>query len=177
MLNLNTSRLCKSSLCALAIIMGVVVQNSSEQAKRNNTLTTVISAMLFICGWLVLPYFLSYGRNHKYFYFIFSYMILVAAITLKVYMTNKIKPPMLFGVLFMLGWMFLGILVASPLSNGNLSDVMNTRTIWGLIAATCAVSSMKIALPFERKNCIADGPGMSLFTIAWVLVSLLDSSK
>lgn len=176
MLYLDTSRLFKSSLCALTIILGVVGQNALEQAKMNTSVTTIISSVLFVGGWLILPFFLSRGRNHKYLYFIFSYMILMAAVTLKAYMTNNNKPPMLFGILFMLGWVFLGVFVASPLKKNNpLSNLINTRTIWGLIAAACAILSMKIALPFERKNCIADGPGMSLFTIAWVLVSLLDS--
>ena len=57
-------------------------------------------------------------------------------------------------MLFMLSWPALGFFVATPLGSS-----MSKKTLLGIFAGVCAVTSMVVALPLERKHLVTDGSG------------------
>jgi hypothetical protein len=183
MIKLNESILLKTALPSLSVLLGVVLTNGVEQANLSNIYTKVLATIAFVGGWLVLPFMLSIDKSRKWIYFVLSYSILFSASALKYFMVNNKQPPMLLAMLFMLSWPILGYFIATPSvgapSVGTPSvggTLFNKKSVLGIFAGVCAVVSMVVALPIERKQRVTDGVGMSLFTIAWTLVTLLNSS-
>ena len=84
-------------------------------------------------------------------------------------MSNKQKPPMILPAIFAISWLVLGYNSGSHLT-GSMKWL-------GLAVGVLVILSMMVILPFQRKNCIADGPGMPLFVIAWVLIVYMNSNR
>lgn len=124
---------------------------------------------LFIFGWVYVAYILSLNKQNKLLFILPSLGVIVSVLVMKSYMKNKQTPPIIFPLLFAISWIILGIGVGNHL-NGNKKYI-------GLIASVFALVSMMKILPYQRKNNIVDGPGMVLFTVAWVIIIFLNSSR
>jgi hypothetical protein len=173
MFNLNESLLIKTAIPSLSIILGVILSNGFEQANLSNNYTKILATIAFVGGWILLPFALSLDRSNKWMYFVMSYSIVFSASALKYFMINKKQPPFFLAILFMVAWPLLGYFIATPLGGTPYSK----KSLIGLFAGGCAVLSMVVVLPFERKKLVTDGIGMSLFTLAWTLVTILNSSR
>jgi hypothetical protein len=172
MIHLDETLLGKTAIPSIFVIMGVVLTNGVEQAKLSSNYTKMVAMVAFVIGWLALPFTLSLDRSNKWVYFVLSYCILFAASALKYFMVNNKQPPMILAMLFMVSWPLLGYFIATP-----IGKAFSKKSMLGIFAGVCAVLSMVVVLPFERNKGITDGIGMSLFTLAWTLVTLLNSIR
>jgi hypothetical protein len=171
-----TNKFNYSSASALAILSGVVLKNSSEQSEKVPSTLTQLGPLLFTLGWFGFAYSTSMSENMDIVFSDKRTMILFgasAAILISVFMmknhmkqqtgvVDKVPMPMMYPLLFAGGWLVLGY---------NVSEDKKT----GLVAALLALSSMMFVLPWQRKNNVIDGPGMSMFTLAWVILVYLNS--
>ena len=82
-------------------------------------------------------------------------------------MGEKREIPKILPIIFAISWLVLGFFTGEHLNN-NLKFL-------GLLASILVLISMMVSLPFQRKECIVDGPGMPLFVIAWFIIIYLNS--
>ena len=169
MSSINNSVLLKTSVSSLLVIAGVVIKNSLEQMGMKDSPLKMLGMVLFVSGWIYTAYNLSKGRKNKLVPIIASMLILGSAIGMKQYMIRKLSPPMVLPIAFAVSWVVLGLGVGNHLSG--------IKKYLGLIASICVIVSMMGTLPKQRKMCIVDGPGMVLFTIAWSIISVLNSLR
>jgi hypothetical protein len=170
-MKLNNNLFLHTSIGALLVIFGVVTKNTLEQLKSpNHIIGKPLGMAMFVIGWLYTAWILSQGKSNKLPLFIIpSLVILGSVMTMKTYMSNKKKPPMIFPILFSISWIILGFGV------GNHLKTLCKYT--GLIASILVLISMMGFLPKQRMLCVVDGPGMPLFTIAWFIIIILNSCR
>ena len=169
-MRINNNLFIQTTIASLMVLFGVITKNSFEQMKiPNHPIGKPLGIMLFTLGWVYTAYILSLNKNNKLLFVIPSIMIFLAVMLMKQYMSKKLTPPKILPLLFTLGWIVLGFNVGNHLKGNN--------KYLGLLASICVLLSMMRMLPEQRKKCIVDGPGMPLFTIAWVIIILLNSSR
>lgn len=167
---LNNSLLVQTSIASLLVIFGVVLKNSLEQAKMsNNKMLNNLGMLMFAFGWIYLAYILSIGRENKVTPIVSSLAILVSVMMMKQYMKDKKEVPIYLPAMFSVAWLAIGYYVSSHLT-GNMKYM-------GLLASVCVLVGMLYSLPYQRKNCIVDGPGMPLFVIAWAMIVYFNSLR
>jgi hypothetical protein len=172
-MKLNQNLLRKTSVASLMVLSGVVVKNSLEQmGQPNHSVGKPLGMVLFGLGWLLVARALSSGRRNKMKTVVPCLLILASVVMMK----EKVKLPkvvpgmirkVLLPLVFAGAWVVLGLNVSKHLP-GN-------KKYYGLAASAAVLVSMMYALPLQRKKCVVDGPGMPLFTLAWVIVSVLNS--
>jgi hypothetical protein len=174
MLQLNKTHLTKTSYASLAILLGVILMNGLSQAKMSNENSKMVAMALFVGGWLIMPMVLSCGRpkNESWKFYLASYSILVSALVMKFQMMKNKKPEAMYGLMFMAAWLALGFFTATVGVKQS-----NQKTMFGLLAGVCVILSMVATLPFQRENCVVDGPGMALFALGWVFLTLVNSHR
>jgi len=74
---------------------------------------------------------------------------------------------MILPVLFAAFWILLGWSVS--MGKGS------TALYFGLGSAALVLLSMLVSLPWQRKNGMIDGPGMSLFALGWVALAVANA--
>jgi hypothetical protein len=169
-MKLNNNLFIQTSIASLMVLFGVVTKNSFEQIKQpNHPIGKPVGMALFTLGWFYIAYILSVNKPNKILFVVPSLMILMAVMLMKQYMGKNQSPPPVLPLLFALGWIILGFNVGNHLTG-------NSKYL-GLIASACVLVSMMSMLPAQRKSCVVDGPGMPLFTIAWIIFILLNSSR
>jgi len=155
------------------IIFGVVIKNTLEQIhKPNHSIGKPVGMFLFIFGWLYLSYILSLNKPNKLLFILPALVIIFSVIMMKNEM-SKHNPSnnilMLYSLLFTLSWIVLGF---------NIGNHLNGITKYtGLLSSFLILASMLYMLPYQRKNCIVDGPGMPLFMLAFGIIILLNSNR
>jgi hypothetical protein len=165
---INDKRLFRMGIASALVILGVVFKNTSEQAKNlpqgTRTILGLVGMALFLGGWGFVAYNLYETIPDKAYIFIPAiFSIIVSVLVMK--MTTLPKIP--FGALFMAGWGILGWVI---------SDHLEGKNKWlGPVAALLVISSMMFILPWQRDNCIVDGLGMPMFTMAWGIISVIYS--
>lgn len=167
-LNLNSSKFRTLGVGAMLVVAGVVLKNTSEQMKNAaNHPMSMVGLACFVIGWLTVAYGISVSASGTLPLNLRTLVLFGCAITLilvvmkmkKVMMAKK-EMPMLLPMTFAATWLLLGALTGST---------PGTRAL-GVLAAVCVLVSMMVALPWQRKNGIIDGPGMPLFCLAWGLL-------
>jgi len=154
-LKLNYKKLLLTGLGALSVITGVILKNSSDQLGRPNSLYgKYIGPLFFILGWVLVVYSISGFK--------FEPLIIMPAVAIVfsvMVMSMKLSSNLIFPILFILGW----IILAYGIGKGN-----NIKLFITIPCALLVLISMMYFLPIQRKKCIVDGPGLVLFTLAWV---------
>jgi hypothetical protein len=169
-MRVDTNLLIQTSIASCLVIFGVVTKNSSEQLGfPNHPIGKPVGMGMFIMGWIYVAYILSINKPNKLMFILPSVGIVIAVMMMKTYMVKKQTPPVMFPLIFALSWIILGLNVGNHLS-GNQKYI-------GIFASLLVLLSMMKILPYQRTNNVVDGPGMPMFVIAWVILSILNSSR
>jgi hypothetical protein len=169
-MRVDTNLLIQTSIASCLVIFGVVTKNSFEQLGfPNHPIGKPVGMGMFIMGWIYVAYILSMNKPNKLMFILPSVGIVIAVMMMKTYMVKKQTPPMVFPVIFALSWIILGLNVGNHLS-GNQKYI-------GIFASLLVLLSMMKILPYQRTNNVVDGPGMPMFVIAWVILSILNSTR
>jgi hypothetical protein len=146
------------------------VKNSFEQLKMpEHPIGKPLGVALITLGWLYTAYILSVGRKNKMGLVLPSLAILGSVMVMKQFMTKGKMPPMAFPAIFAIAWIVLGWNVG-----GHLTGWMKYL---GLVASALVIGSMMGLLPMQRKAGVVDGPGMPMFVLAWVIITLLNAKR
>lgn len=198
---LDDELLYKSTFASLLIILGVVLLNTVTTLEKNLNLNNIndkqwhfagllIGALMFMVGWVNIANVTSINRETSEATILYysSLAIMVSAGAMKYMMyTKQMNMPWipLFPATFVLSWLALGMLVGDV----KIKDVMNLiygnmdfneldiNKKLGLLIGPLVIGSMMVALPWQREKCVADGPGMPMFVMAWGLLILLNSNR
>jgi hypothetical protein len=170
MATLNNFLVRITSIAALLVIFGVIAKNSAEQmGVPNHPIYKPLGMGMFTLGWIVTAYILSVGKPNKLSFIIPSAVILGAVMAMKELMSNKQAVPAYIPAAFAAAWVALGYFVGDHLHG--------FAKYSGLLASALVLGSMMHFLPIQREKCIVDGPGMSMFTIAWGIIIYLNSNR
>lgn len=156
---------------------------------------------LFTIGWvMVIMSFLNNDtRSRKYRWVLAgsSVGVYMAAMMARMMMESGTTglPMKLTMMKFMMCWLTIGLLIGMKNHGGSgdsddsdedpdIPDVteeeeVHDKTIHfvGLLPPALVIMSMMSINKFERPNSIASGPGMPIFMMAWVILSLVNSLK
>jgi uncharacterized membrane protein YhdT len=179
-LTLNKTKVLRTMLPALAIMVGVMLKNGGEQfaacgGRINKKQMKMIGSLLFVGGWIGIAYAVGMACNsmkrgkHMWMPVAASAGVLLSVMAMMHYKHKKDKPRWLVAapVIFAGSWLLLGYSVA--MGKGNLA------MMFGLGAAACVLLSMMVALPWQRKKKVIDGPGMALFALGWIALTVANS--
>ena len=134
-----------------------------------------ISMAAFTAGWFfIVKSFKSQTNRDSYTNDVMtkaSIIVWLSAMSLRMMMDSGVSgvPMMMGGLLFMGGWLAIG---------GNVNSRTNAESLGrlsGLGVPMLVFASMASINGFERPKAIASGPGVFLFSTAWVVLSLLNS--
>nr|QBK86737.1 MAG: uncharacterized protein LCMAC103_00680 [Marseillevirus LCMAC103] len=144
---------------ALLVIAGVVVKNSEEQLKRP---PTMLGSTMFLFGWALLAFTVANNRSNKggaawrvALPFVAAATIAGSVMAMKQAMGKGKDVPMYLPALFVAGWLLFAF-------------SLNRNRVLAFGSAALVFASMLYFLPQQRIKCVVDGPGMVLFTLAWV---------
>jgi hypothetical protein len=158
-------RIVVGAVAASLVVNGVVTKNTFEQiGAPNHPIGKPVGMALFVLGWLLSAYVFGIGKSASLRFGAAgaSLSILGAVMWMKEQMSKGEKPGMVAPAMFAIGWLALGLISAAGLP------------VWGqvlgVIAAALVLGSMMGTLPLQRKMGVVDGPGMPMFTMAWVLI-------
>ena len=197
-LNLNNKNLMLAILGSSIVYGAVVMKNSSEQMEMApDNIVEQIGMGLFALGWMVVAYVISNKKMglHSLMSILGSMGILIAVMNMKAIMKEKKMmdmemdakemnneqreefkqlripglPMEVFMGMFVVSWILVGISVG--MGRPMLSKIL------GAGATGLVLSTMMVILPKQRELCVVDGPGMGLFLLAWVLLSIGSSLK
>ncbi len=173
-MSLNTDKLFSTGLSALGIISGVVIKNTAKKLETKGCEKTVGTG-LFIAGWAGMAYSLK-GSTWKSFKSLLAYIaiifIVIAVMVMVTAMETGKEVPMIMPVIFAMGWLVLGLSL-SILRDGRF-DKWNATA--GATASLMVILSMLVVIPWQRENCIVDGPGYPLmFGLAFAIFTLVNS--
>lgn len=170
MVQLNDQLLLHTTIAGLMVIAGVIVKNSGNKLNLNNhKVVKPLGMGLFVGGWLYCAYIMSSGRVDRLNSVLACTMVVASVVTMKTCMDKGRRPGQIFPIIFILGWVLLGYASGEHL-NGNMRYL-------GLLASALVIGSMMVALPYERKQCLVDGPGMPMFVVAWGIIIFLNSNR
>jgi len=159
-----------TSIAAALVIGGVVVKNSGNKlGLKDHKVVKPLGMALFIGGWIYCAYALSMGRANKLLPIIASVAIMGSVMAMKMSMDKGETPANIFPIIFALAWVAIGLGVGDHLSGYSKYK--------GLIATALVLGSMMVALPYERKQCLVDGPGMPMFVVAWAIIAYMNASR
>lgn len=167
-MQLNNKLFTQTAGASMMILSGVVVKNSLEQAKIKSVYGKVLGMALFAIGWMYMAHVLSKGRKSKMKFVVPCLAILLSVIAMKQNLL-KGKAKMALGLVFGLSWVLLGLFVGE--------HKLGYTKYSGIVASLFVLASMMVMLPMQRKRGVVDGAGMPLFTLAFVIVSMLNSSR
>ena len=145
-----------------------------------NTLPTKMSQMmsgvpLFTLGWVLV--ILGFVKNntrdpkHRRTLALGSVVVYAAAMMSRMMMDNNMKgsPMMMANLAFIAAWITVGITMG--IKNSDV-DVKYSGLLTPLMVITAMMSVNKL----ERPTNLASGPGMPLFMLSWVVLSIINSS-
>lgn len=169
---IHHNRFLLTALGSLGVILSVVMKNTTEQMKIPDSPFSKLGSILFFVSWMVVAYSIGMDNRGGFSPSLKALVAFSAAAGI-LYAVSQIKPLMKAGVpervmrpfmyLFMVSWLLLGVSIGLGRNN--------TAYMLGVLGAISVILSMIYALPWQRKNCIVDGPGMPLFVIGWFLVA------
>lgn len=165
--SLNVRHLTQLSLAASSVIGGVVAKNSARELQTKNTqLADISGILLFTVGWIAVAYL--GGQKGKTTSKLLTWASVAAiwysATTMRKKADLKQKVPLHLLLMFGIGWVTFGW----------VSDHSKQKRL-GLVAAGMVIISMMGFLPWQRAQCIVDGPGLVFYTIAWAIIVLVNS--
>ena len=168
----------KAGLASSLVVSGVVLANSLS--KVNNENLKMLGAVLFLLGWALLAYCVV-NKNRllslpNLANLLGIVLVVVAVMMMKLGKSRSKHMKKVAGAMFVAGWAVLSVSLALR-NNGSLNRVVLPYSVAG---AALVLLSMVVVLPKQRKwpsDASADGPGMVLFTVGWMLVALAVSKR
>ena len=168
---------------ATGVTASVVIKNASKHLATRGVTTplTVIGKPLFVGSWAWLLWSLTNGspmastRNQVLSVSIPSIVVAVfAMMAAKEMDTPPAWLPVAAGM-FIAGW--LGFGYGAGLRPGDTLGTLSRTTQFGLTGGALAIVSMMKVLPVQRDMALVDGPGFSMFTMAWLAVALANGLR
>lgn len=174
-ITLNETRLWKTVISVVLMFIGMIImrtpqQYSQSRAQKSNRIWTYVGSLFFILGWLGIGYTLSLndvGRDivwNTKAYAVWSIIGINIIITIvdawakKTYSARPKWMNYLVGV-----WVILIILLGYLASVGR----QKIGVIFGVIGMLFVSVSIISLLPWQRTNCLVDGPGVFVFILGW----------
>lgn len=178
-ISLNQNKFFQAMVAAGLVMAGVMLKNGGKQLskfkgnKENNT-TMMIGMALFILGWVGVAWVTSSGSlsstRSRICVAASATILVIVIVMMEVMKKNPDKKPrwfMVLPVMFSVAWIALGYGVSMGKKN---------IALWlGVGASLFVILSMLISLPWQRKKNIIDGPGVGLFALAWVGISMANA--
>lgn len=196
-LRLDNQTLALGILGSAMVYGAVVMKNSSEQmGLPQDSVVGQLGKVIFTAGWIITAYVISDKKMSisSAISAAASLAIVVAVFNMKAIMAEKKMmdmeldkmddeekkeefkqlrvpgiPMPIFAAMFAISWVIIGAMVG--FGRGMGSKVM------GGLATGLALTAMMGILPMQREGCIVDGPGMGLFALAWVLLTIGSSLR
>jgi hypothetical protein len=160
----DTFRLVVGALAAMLVVNGVVIKNTFEQmGAPNHWVGKPMGMGMFALGWLIAAYVFGLGKGSVALRFGAagaSLSILAAVMWMKE--KGESSAGMMALTMFAVSWLVLGVIAAGGLPWWGQA--------LGVLAALLVIGSMMAALPLQRRMGVVDGPGMPMFTTAWVII-------
>lgn len=179
MVNLKDSRLQLTLLGSLGVLSGLIIRNSAEQLKITGDFKTVdsflsvyVAPVVFVVGWAIIGYSVALPRSTKGLIgkfpldrktiqaFASVIGIVVSIYQMRQSISTGVQTNMIYPSMYVAGWLLLGHTVGSR---------------YGYLSSLLALLATILVLPFQRSNCIVDGPGMPMLTIAFVMLAYANS--
>lgn len=170
----NSITLDKNSLCK-GVTGGSLI--TSAVIAMNLGVSKPISMGLFTSGWyLVYKSFKENPTREMYdnnVMMVSSIVVWLSAMILRMMMDSNVKglPMMLGGAAFMGGWLTIG----HKVSTKNLENDDGQNPLHGFAVPMLIFASMASINGIERPRSIASGPGIFMFSMAWIILSILNS--
>lgn len=172
MVYLKDNRLQLTLLGSLGVMAGLIIKNSASQMNVasivNSTLSVYVAPALFVAGWALIAYSVALPRSVKGLIGRLSFdrrtlqtVASVTAIVVAIYqmreaMRTGIEVHMIYPAMYVAGWLLLGHTVGSA---------------YGYLSAILSLLATILVLPVQRVDCIVDGPGMPMLTIAFGMLA------
>ena len=171
MVQLSNNRLLYSTAAAALVISGVVTKNSLEQMKLEDSPYSMLGIAMFVSGWALTGYSLSYGSNgnNAYLNYLPCAAVVGAVMMMKKHMKAGDPVPTYLPAIFATAWAFIGYLLV------NNRKLTGNYSLMAYAVPVLVLASMMWSLPKQREMNIVDGPGAYLFSIAWALFSFTNS--
>jgi hypothetical protein len=154
-------------ISGFSVMAGVSLKNTDKKLWGQDLQTSGIA--LFIGGWILAIAAFHYRYKSEYLNFqpiaqpiiaLPVIGIVLAAMFMNMKMKKKEEVPMYLPIMFIVSWLaFVGMIA------------MASSTYIPFIAALLVFFSMMWLLPKERKAGVADGMGMTMFYIAFIILA------
>ncbi|MBL4898366.1 MAG: hypothetical protein JKX76_01835 [Colwellia sp.] len=163
-------------ISAFIVISAIIIENGGGQYYKSKGTEMKMWAKwagmaLFMLGWIGVIFSIAMNSTStKVWMSCIAGVLIVGSVMImmiaKMYSSNNTIPAWAkyFGISFILGWILLGY--SASIGGGSKA------LMYGLGASAAAVVSMMVALPFQRKYGIVDGPGMALFALGFTSLAI-----
>ena len=163
---------------SITIIIGVMLaEHAHEMYLPIFAPLTMIGMMTFMLGWYLFTK-KSEAKNHNMVQ-LSAVMVIVFAMVSNLMMMMG-KSSAIFGVLFALSWLMLGYYVGERKSG----DKDMCRQYFAYMGSLMIVISMAILNNWQRSNLNGNvgkgyvyGPGVPMFVLGWMFITLANSMK
>lgn len=178
-LSVTRGKLCLLSLGAAGVIIGIWMKqglaNQAGMTKMKNA-----GSLAFLAGWAIVAYALACDNKMNLMNglktprgiigIVAPAIIVISVYSIMAAKDKGLKPPMLAGAGFVLGWIAIGLSVGLPHAGRQLKlqGLVKSKGTWiGLLGAVLILASMLRVLPWERSKKITDSLGMAMFAAGW----------
>lgn len=169
---MNQELFLKTLTASLFIMVSGMIEYGGEEINAGYAAKS-LGTILFILGWLGILYLTGYKNGNFLMFPVITASIIIISMLVIAWSRNKYgwentpKWCTMFYVTFAIGW----VAFAYAISIGKPNIVL-----WfSLLASGMTIFSTMVLLPYQRPRCIVDGPGISLFVLTWVFVSIVNS--
>jgi hypothetical protein len=145
---------------AALVVAGVVGRNSTEQTwSQAFKRSAPAFSLLFLVGCALLA--VAVARNRvapaQWAAWVAAAAVVGSTAAMKSQMRRREPICHLLPVVFGVAWLLLGWVATSQLEGCSKA--------WGPIGGALVVAGLLWLLPYQRKQCIVDGPGMAAFAL------------
>ncbi len=175
MVKLINTKLYFSSIGALFIILGYIINKNSKKISSNDEMYVLFSKIIYILGWLIFAFsigitnYKTYDINLKSILAIIGVMIILFSF----YEINEIKKKdndktkkYIYLCLYFFGWLTLSFAIYYKSQN------IGKYIILGLLLIFI---SLLYFLPKQRDKCMVDGIGAYLLISGWLCLVFANS--
>lgn len=170
--NIDARHFTSVMIGAIAVIIAVIIKNGNTQLIKHSNVelmtkdnSKMVGTTLFVLGWALVAYTLGVKSSNPMMIYLTSAAIVGAVMMMMNSKESGQAPMMMWPVIFAVGWISLGYF-SSMHSSTNFGRTM------GMVAPVLVLLSMMLTLPYQRENCMVDGPGMALFALGWVALAI-----
>ena len=151
---------------------GVAAKNSLETLKITDDKIAMGAKGAFVLGWVVIAYSIALvGNKIPIALKTLLSVAGAAAVVVGVFHVKASKkegkaPNKMIAMLFPAGWVLITLAILIGNTKNKYLAILGTALVLG---------SMMVVLPWQRENCLVDGPGYNLFVNAWWLLAIANN--